>query len=175
MTASADLFRRLREQAKQAKPVSREPVSSRALAAIELRERLEARLKPALDALREAFPELQPVRRVDSGSWILGLSRRLLPEDKLGRVARPYSRIEFAIDVSPELGTGTLTCHATTFDRDLPTRIEAFRIAELTDERLDALAEELCLDFARHWHAARDGAVDARIDAELAWRRQLAS
>ena len=175
MTASADLFRRLREQAQQAKPVSREPVSSRALQAIELRERLEARLKPALDALREALPDLQPVRRVDSGAWILGLARRLLPEDRAARAARPYSRIEFAIEVSPELETGTLTCHATTFDRDLPTRLEAFRIAELTDERLDALAEELCLDFARHWHAAREEAAGARVDAELAWRRQIAS
>jgi hypothetical protein len=175
MTASADLFRRLREQAQRDRPVSREPVASRALAAIELRERLEARLKPALDALHEAIPELQPVRRVDSGSWIMGLARRLQPEDRVGRAARPYSRIEFAFDVSPELGTGVLTCHATTFDRDLPTRLEAFKIAELTDERLDALVEELCLDFVREWHAAREAASDRRVNAEVAWKRVIAS
>jgi hypothetical protein len=173
VTSSADLFRRLREQAQRAKPVNREPVSSRALAAIELRERLEARLRPALAALQEVMPELQPVRRVDSGAWILGLARRLAPEDRPGRAARPYSRIEFAVEIDPDLGTGSLTCHATTFDRDAPTRLEVFRLDQLKDERIDTVAEECCLDFARRWHAAREMAADARIEAEVALKRVI--
>lgn len=172
MNSHADLFRRLREQAQKAKPVNREPVSSRALAAIELRERLEARLRPALAALQEAMPELLPVRRVDSGAWILGLARRLAPEDRLGRAARPYSRIEFAVEIDPDLGTGCLTCRATTFDRDAPTRLEVFRLDELKDERIDVVAEEFCLDFAKRWHAAREAAADARIDAEVSLKRE---
>ena len=173
MTANAEMFRRLREQAAAKRPPARLPPDSRTLKAIFLRERIEALLRPALDALREALPELQPVRRVDSGTWILGLARHLQPEDRSGRAARPFSRIQFAVEVDPEQGTGAITCRATAFDRDLPSRLFAFRAEDVKDEDVEKLAEEFCLDFTRRYEEARSGAAGERAEAEASYRAQL--
>ena len=172
MTANAEMFRRLREQAAAKRP-ARLPPDSQTLKAIFLRERLEALLRPALDALREALPELQPVRRVDSGTWILGLARHLQPEDRPGRAARPFSRIQFSVEVDPALGTGAITCRATAFDRDLPGRLFAFRAEDVKDEDVEKLAEEFCLDFTRRYEEARSGAAAQRVEAEANFRAQL--
>jgi len=172
-TPTADAFRRLREQARRPRPAARTPLASRALQSIDLRERIEARLRPALDALQEAVPELQPVRRVDSGAWVLGLARHLQPADRAGRAARPFSRIEFAVEVEGDLDTCAITCRATAFDRDLPTKLEVFRTTDLRDEAIDKLAEECCLEFARRYHEGDAGAEAARLRAELALRAQV--
>ena len=167
MTSRTDLFRRLREQAEKARAAApRDPPASRALAAIQLRERLEARIRPVLDALRESLPELQPLRRTDSGAWVLGLVRPLAPDDRGARAARPFSRLEFSVDVTPDLGTCAVTVRGTTFDRDIPARLVVFRLEELTDERLDALAEDACVDFARRYHVAAEDAAHVRLAAE---------
>jgi len=167
MSPRTDLFRRLREQAEKARPPApRGPPASRALAAIDLRERIEARFRPVLDALRESLPGLQPLRRTDSGTWVLGLVRPLTDDDRTARAARPFSRLEFAVDVTPDLGTCAVTIRGTTFDRDIPTRLVVFRLDELSDERLDALAEEACVDFARRYHVAAEEAGRRRLEAE---------
>lgn len=167
MTARKDLFRRLREQAERTRAAApRTLPSSRALAAIDLRERIENRIRPVLDGLRESLPELQPLRRTDSGTWVLGLVRPLSADDRAARAARPFSRLEFLVDVTPDLGTCAVTIRGTTFDRDLPSRTLVFRLDELSDERLDALAEEACVDFARRWHVAAEEAGRRRIEAE---------
>jgi len=173
MTLNAEMFRRLREQAAAKRPAGRQPVDSRVLQAITLRERLEALLRPALDALREAIPELQPVRRVDSGAWIVGLARRLQPEDRTGRAARPFSRIQFAVEVDTTQGTGAITCRATAFDRDLPSRLFVFRADDVKDEDVEKLAEEFCLEFTRRYEEARSGATADRAEAEAAYRLAL--
>ena len=173
MTANAEMFRRLREQAAAKRPTTHGPVDSRTLQAITLRERLEARLRPSLDALQEAIPELQPVRRVDSGVWVLGLARRLQPADRPGRAARPFSRIQFAVEVDPTEGTGAITCRATAFDRDLPSRLFAFRVDDVKDEDVEKLAEEFCLAFTRRYEEARVRAATDRAEAEAEYRAQL--
>jgi len=172
MTANAEMFRRLREQAAAKRP-ARLPPDSRTLKAIFLRERIEALLRPALDALREAVPELQPVRCVDSGAWIVGLARRLQPEDRAARAARPFSRIQFAVEVDPSQGTGAITCRATAFDRDLPSRLFTFRAEDVKDEDVEKLAEDYCLEFTRRYEDARTGAASQRADAEASFRAQL--
>ncbi len=172
-TPTADMFRRLREQARRPRPAASTLPASRALQSIDLRERLESRLRPALVALNEALPELQPVRRVDSGAWVLGLARHLQPGDRAGRAARPFSRIEFTVEVESDLGTCAITCRATAFDRDQPTRLEVYRIAELADAEVDKLAEECCLEFARRYLEGDAGAEAARLKAELALRAQV--
>lgn len=172
MNSPAEAFRRLREQARRDRRPAHAPPSSRTLAAIDVRERLEARIRPVLDALRESLPELRPLRRTDSGAWVVGLVRPLTAEDRAGRAARPFSRLEFVVEVQPDLGTAAITVRGTTFDRDVPARLHAFRIEELTDEVVDRVVEEACVDFARRWHAAADAAAERRIEAEAELLRQ---
>src|SRR5262249_16096700 len=110
---------------------------------------------------------------VNSGVWVVGLARHLQPEDRPGRAARPFSRIEFDVEVDGDQGSGAITCRATAFDRDLPARLFVFRAGQVKDDEADALAEERYPLFAQGYGEARGRAAGDRAEAEVSSRAVL--
>ncbi len=131
----------------------RGPVTSEALASLAILEQVQARLADCLQSLHETLPSLQPVRRMDSGAWRLGLAQPLDPEQRKGRASRPYSRCEFTLEIDMVRRQIHLACHATVFDRDLPTEHLRLGTDELPWAELQDFIEAASLHFAERWFA----------------------
>jgi hypothetical protein len=154
LMAAEDLplkLRALRERGRAPRP--RRPIVLESLASIAVREQLEERLLACLEPLREEVSGLRPVRRLDSGCWRIGLAAPLDAEQRHGRASRPYSRCEFTLAFDTVRRRVDLACHATAFDRDLPTLRLAVDLDVPEWHEVQAWIETCCLAFAERWCA----------------------
>jgi len=171
--SAEDLTRRLKElherRATASAQRARAPFTSEALQSLAILDQVQERLSNCLATLQETVPSLRPVRRMDSGAWRLGLSQPLDPEQRRGRTSRPFSRCEFTLEIDMERRQVRLECHATVFDRDLPTLRLALPVDELPWAELQAYLESACLQFAERWfvHAGRRDEPDLATVARL--------
>jgi len=159
--SAEDLTRRMKQlhEVREARKAQRshEPFTSEALQSLAILEQVQERLLGCLQSLHETLPALRPVRRMDSGAWRLGLCLPLDPEQRRGRANRPYSRCEFSIEIDMERRQVRAACHATVFDRDLPTQRIALPVDELPWNELQDYFEAACLQFAERWFVGAAG------------------
>ncbi len=162
--SAEDLTRRMKElrDVRLARKAQRshEPYTSEALQSLAILDQVQERLLGCLQSLHETLPALRPVRRMDSGAWRLGLCMPLDPEQRRGRANRPFSRCEFSIEIDMERRQVRAACHATAFDRDLPTQRMTLPVDELPWNEMQDFFETTCLQFAERWFvlAAEQGA-----------------
>lgn len=171
--SAEDLTTRLKQlhaaRANRSAQRAREPFTSEALQSLAILDQVQERLLVCLQSLHESVPALKPVRRMDSGAWRLGLAQALDPDQRRGRVSRPFSRCEFTVEIDMERRQVRVQCHATVFDRDLPTLRLALPVDELPWNELQDYLESACLQFAERWfaQAARKGAPDLAAAARF--------
>jgi hypothetical protein len=155
--SAEDLTRRLKElhelRALRKSQKARHPYTSETLQSLAILDQVQERLLGCLQSLHETLPALKPVRRMDSGAWRLGLRLPLDPEARRGQTSRPYSRCEFSLEIDTERRQVRASCHATAFDRDLPTQRIAVALDELPWNELQDFFESACLQFAERWFA----------------------
>ena len=145
-----DVIRPLKEQARRRREVPSELGGRQALRSIEAVERIESRILPYLASLQGAVPQLVVHRRFYDGAWRLGVSADL---PRLGSARPSVNRLEVDIAMEPQSLVGSVSCHMTVADRDLPTSWTSVE-HEGDLAELDAFLEEGCLLFARQLYAA---------------------
>jgi hypothetical protein len=170
--SAEDLTRRLRQlhEARSQRKAQRshEPYTSGTLQSLAVLEQVQERLLGCLQSLHETLPALKPVRRMDSGAWRLGLCMPLEESQRGGRASRPYSRCEFSIEIDMERRQVRAACHATVFDRDLPTQRIALPVDELPWNELQDYFEAACLQFAERWFLLTAGRASGASQGALA-------
>jgi len=130
---------------------SRAPIVIESLTTLAVREQVQERLLACLEPLREMTRTLRPVQRMDSGCWRIGLAQQLEADQRKGRAARPYSRCEFTLAFDTVRRRLDIECHATAFDRDLPTMRLAVDLDNVAWHELQEWIETSCLAFAERW------------------------
>ena len=128
-------------------PIKRTP-PGRSLPALFVRERLETRILPYLETLREAIPLAAPHRRLYDGAWVLGLAANLPYGTYKGATYEAFSRLEFTLRLDGEHGEYSVSARSTVFDHDLPTERITGRFDEST-RAVEQFVERHCLRFAR--------------------------
>lgn len=131
------------------------PAESAALpAGLQLVERVEDALAPALAELRGVVPGLRPTRRFDDGGWMLGLARRR-GGPSAARV--DVTRAEFRVRVLDAAQSRIeITVRRTVVGRDLSSARWAGAFDAAGARAALAWAEERLLEFASSWFG--DGA-----------------
>jgi hypothetical protein len=142
----ADSIRPLKARRELTLPKRTPP--GRSLPALFVRERLETRILPYLETLREAIPLAEPHRRLYDGAWVLGLAANLPYGTYKGELYEAFSRIEFTLRMDVEHGEYSVAARSTVFDHDLPTEQISGRFDEST-RAVEEFVERLCLRFAR--------------------------
>lgn len=157
----ADSIRPLKARRETVRKTRTQP--GRCLPALFMRERLEARITPYLETLKEAIPHLGPRRRLYDGAWVLGLNAKVPNGMFKGRVHEAYSRVEFTIRLNAVRGEYTVACRSTIFDHDLPTERITGQFDTSTRDVGD-FVERQCLKFARAFLEAAPRSLRRELD-----------
>ena len=142
----AESIKPLKARRERTRPKKTQP--GRSLPALFARERLETRILPYLETLREAIPLPAPHRRLYDGAWMIGLSGNFRNGTFKGHAYEPLSRIQFLIRMDSKNSEYSISCSSTVFNHDLQTDRVHGRFNEST-QAVEEFVEEQCLQFAR--------------------------
>lgn len=159
----ADRIKPLKARRERTRPKRSQP--GRSLPALFARERLEARILPYLETLREVIPLPPPHRRLYDGAWVIGLAGNFPDGTFKGNVYEPLSRIEFSLRMDSQNREYSVSCSSTVFNHDLHTNWIQGRFDEST-QAVEEFVEEQCLQFARSFLNASPHSLHRELEMD---------